>query len=243
MADRVIEELDEAESLRLISAGGIGRIAYMSRFGPAVLPVNYRWHDGAVVFRTARHSALDEDLQTGIAGGDYKVAFEIDEIDVPGRQGWSVLIQGPAHHVESAAERAAAEQSGVEPWPAGDRELFVRIVPSRVTGRRIKPARSGLPGLRLDGSPPGEMAGSRQAGRPRPYHQHPLTRRLPGLGKPRDGNLPAWPERLICEEALDGVDAGGRGADYFGAAHGDRFGHRAGTLGLLTHGSAPPARP
>ena len=75
MADRVIEELDEAESLRLISAGGVGRIAYMSRFGPAVLPVNYRWHGGAVVFRTARHSALDEDLQTGIAGGDYKVAF------------------------------------------------------------------------------------------------------------------------------------------------------------------------
>jgi len=67
MADRVIEELDEAESLRLISAGGIGRIAYQSRFGPAVLPVNYRWHDGAVVFRTTRHSALDEDLQTGIS--------------------------------------------------------------------------------------------------------------------------------------------------------------------------------
>jgi nitroimidazol reductase NimA-like FMN-containing flavoprotein (pyridoxamine 5'-phosphate oxidase superfamily) len=44
----VIEELD----VRPISAGGIGRIAYQSRFGPAVLPVNYKWHDGAVVFRT-----------------------------------------------------------------------------------------------------------------------------------------------------------------------------------------------
>ena len=139
MADRVIEELDEAESLRLISAGGIGRIAYMSRFGPAVLPVNYQWHDGAVVFRTTRHSRLDEDLQTGISGGDYKVAFEIDEIDKLGRQGWSVLIQGPAHHVEGETERAAAEQAGVEPWPAGERELFLRIVPDRVTGRRIKP--------------------------------------------------------------------------------------------------------
>ena len=53
MADRAINELDEAESLRLISAGGIGRIAYQSRFGPAVLPVNYKWHDGTVVFRTA----------------------------------------------------------------------------------------------------------------------------------------------------------------------------------------------
>jgi nitroimidazol reductase NimA-like FMN-containing flavoprotein (pyridoxamine 5'-phosphate oxidase superfamily) len=140
MADRVIEELDEAESLRLISAGGVGRIAYMSRFGPAVLPVNYKWHDGAVVFRTARHSALDEDLQTGISGGDYLVAFEIDDIDVAGRQGWSVLIQGPAHHVEATGERKSATQAGVEPWPAGERELFLRIVPNRVTGRRIKPA-------------------------------------------------------------------------------------------------------
>jgi nitroimidazol reductase NimA-like FMN-containing flavoprotein (pyridoxamine 5'-phosphate oxidase superfamily) len=139
MADRMIEELDEAESLRLISTGGIGRIAYQSRFGPAVLPVNYQWHDGAVVFRTTRHSALDEDLQTGITGGDYEVAFEIDEIDAVRRQGWSVLLQGPAHHVDSEAERKSAEQAGVEPWPAGERELFVRIVPHRITGRRITP--------------------------------------------------------------------------------------------------------
>jgi nitroimidazol reductase NimA-like FMN-containing flavoprotein (pyridoxamine 5'-phosphate oxidase superfamily) len=139
MADRMIEELDEAESLRLISTGGIGRIAYQSRFGPAVLPVNYQWHDGAVVFRTTRHSALDEDLQTGITGGDYEVAFEIDEIDAVRREGWSVLLQGPAHHVDSEAERKSAEQAGVEPWPVGDRELFVRIAPHRITGRRIKP--------------------------------------------------------------------------------------------------------
>ena len=139
MADRTITELDEAESLQLIAPGGIGRIAYQSRFGPAVLPVNYQWHDGAIVFRTARHSALDEDLQTGIAGGEYKVAFEIDEIDTARRQGWSVLIQGPAHHV-SEAERDAAIEAGVEPWPAGDRELFVRIIPTHITGRRISPA-------------------------------------------------------------------------------------------------------
>ena len=140
MSDRTITELDEAECLRLVAQGDLGRIAYLSRFGPAVLPVNYKWHDGAIVFRTARHSALDEDLQTGITGGDYMVAFEIDQIDEAGRQGWSVLIQGPAHHVEAEAERRAAEQAGVEPWPAGERELFLRIIPHRVTGRRIRPA-------------------------------------------------------------------------------------------------------
>ena len=35
MAERVIEELDEDQCLSLISGGGIGRIAYTSRFGPA----------------------------------------------------------------------------------------------------------------------------------------------------------------------------------------------------------------
>lgn len=139
MSDRVIEELDEAECLLLIAPGGIGRIAYAGRFGPVVLPVNYRWHDGAVVFRTTAHSALDEDLQTGIAGADYQVAFEIDEFDQDDRQGWSVLIQGPAHHVPEG-ERASAEAAGVHPWPEGKRELFVRIVPSRITGRRIRPS-------------------------------------------------------------------------------------------------------
>ena len=34
MSDRTIEELDETESLRLISPGGVGRIAYQSRLAP-----------------------------------------------------------------------------------------------------------------------------------------------------------------------------------------------------------------
>jgi hypothetical protein len=51
-----------------------------------------------------------------------------------------VLVQGPAHHVASEEARARAKQAGVEPWAPGDRELFLRIVPHRVTGRRIKPA-------------------------------------------------------------------------------------------------------
>src|SRR6202050_4945576 len=140
MSDRTITELDEVECLRLIAQGGIGRIAYQSRFGPAVLPVNYKWHDGAVVFRTAQHSSMDQDLQTGIAGGDYQVAFEIDDIDTAGRQGWSVLIQGPAHYVAAGAERDADVEAGVEPWPGGEREQFVRIVPTRVTGRRVRPS-------------------------------------------------------------------------------------------------------
>jgi len=139
MPDRVIEELDEERCLQLISGGGIGRIAYASRFGLVVLPVNYMLRDGAVVFRTAEHGSLDEDLRTGIEGAEYKVAFEIDDIDLARREGWSVLLQGPAHHL-TGDDRDSAVQSGIQPLAPGDRELFVRIVPSRITGRRISPA-------------------------------------------------------------------------------------------------------
>jgi nitroimidazol reductase NimA-like FMN-containing flavoprotein (pyridoxamine 5'-phosphate oxidase superfamily) len=136
MADRVIEELSENECLELIAPGGIGRIAYVGRFGPAVLPVNYALHGGAIVFRTAEHGPLDNDLRTGITGADYHVAFEIDEIDTSARSGWSVLVQGPAHHV-TEDELDPAVGARVEPWAPGDREMIVRIVPSRITGRRV----------------------------------------------------------------------------------------------------------
>jgi len=139
MADRVIEELDEEQCLALIAAGGIGRIAYTGRFGPVVLPVNYVLQDGAIVFRTAEHGPLDEDLRTGIADADYRVAFEIDNINAAAEEGWSVLIQGPAHHV-TGEDHDATREAHVHPWAPGDRQLFVRIVPSHITGRRVRSA-------------------------------------------------------------------------------------------------------
>ena len=133
-----LEKLDEAECLRLISPGGIGRIAFTGRYGLTVLPVNYKLHDGAIVFRTAQDSPTGEDLRTGIAHAEYQVAFEIDHIDPGTREGWSVLIHGPAHHMSSDSERAAVLESGVEPWPGGAREHAIRIPLSKVTGRRLR---------------------------------------------------------------------------------------------------------
>jgi hypothetical protein len=133
----VLEDLGEAECLRLISPGGVGRLAYVGRYGPTILPVNYGMHEGAIVFRTAHDSPTDEDLRTGIAGADYKVAFEIDDLRPETREAWSVLVQGPICHVESEEERASVREAGVEPWAGGVRELFLRIQPTRITGRRI----------------------------------------------------------------------------------------------------------
>lgn len=138
-APGMLETLDEAECLQLISPDGIGRIAYEGRYGLTVLPVNYRMYDGSVVFRTARGSPTDQDLRTGMPDAEFKVAFEIDDFDRQCREGWSVLIQGAAHHVDSEEEQTAVRQSGVTPWAGGERELFIRITPRRMTGRRVHP--------------------------------------------------------------------------------------------------------
>jgi nitroimidazol reductase NimA-like FMN-containing flavoprotein (pyridoxamine 5'-phosphate oxidase superfamily) len=139
-AEPVVELLDEAECQRLIAAGGVGRIGYTGRFGPTILPVNYVLHEGTILFRTGQHSPLDEDLRTGIEHAESKVAFEIDELRAATREGWSVLVQGSAHLVDSEAERASIVGLGVEPWAGGEKELFVRVIPSRITGRRIRGA-------------------------------------------------------------------------------------------------------
>jgi len=138
VADVVFEELDEAECLRLIAPGGIGRLAFVGRFDLTVLPVNYKLHNGTILFRTAAEGTTDEDLRTGIDDAEYRVAFEIDDFDTEAREGWSVLVQGAAHHLDSETERSEATAIGVVPWAGGEREHFIRITPARITGRRIR---------------------------------------------------------------------------------------------------------
>jgi nitroimidazol reductase NimA-like FMN-containing flavoprotein (pyridoxamine 5'-phosphate oxidase superfamily) len=140
MPDAVLETLDEADCLRLIEPGGIGRLVFAGQWDLTVLPVNYTMHDGAILFRTVQNSSTEEDLRTGIAHAEYRVAFEVDDFDIARKEGWSVLVQGPAHHLDSEDERAEALTAGVEPWPDGEREHFIRITPVRVTGRRIRRA-------------------------------------------------------------------------------------------------------
>jgi nitroimidazol reductase NimA-like FMN-containing flavoprotein (pyridoxamine 5'-phosphate oxidase superfamily) len=139
-AAAIIEELDEAECMRLVSQGVIGRLAFVGRYDLTVFPVNYRLVGGAILFRTVQDGLTGEDLRTGIARAEYKVAFEVDDLDEATREGWSVLIQGPAHYLDSDAEQAAGLAAGLESWPSGEKDHFVRITPVRVIGRRIRRA-------------------------------------------------------------------------------------------------------
>ena len=138
VSDTKLEMLNDDECIRLIAPGGIGRLVFAGRFDLTVLPVNYFLRDGAILFRTVAAGSTDEDLRTGIEHAEYRVAFEVDDIDTDTREGWSVLIQGPAHHIDDPAERADAVAAGVEPWAGGEREHFISITPARITGRRIR---------------------------------------------------------------------------------------------------------
>ncbi|MFB9201018.1 helix-turn-helix domain-containing protein [Nonomuraea spiralis] len=138
-AHATLEVLDENECLHLLRPGGVGRIAFEGRYGLTVLPVNFRMSEGSIVFRTVSGGSTDQDLSTGVENVEYGVAFEVDRIEEVTRGGWSVLVHGSLHHVTSDEERAEAEQTGVEPWAGGQRQRYLKIRPTRLTGRRIQP--------------------------------------------------------------------------------------------------------
>lgn len=127
-----VERLLPGECRRLLEPGGVGRLAFITGSGLTVVPVNYAMAAGTIVLRTGAGSL--------IAGhSDEEVAFEADHLDEAQGQGWSVLVRGHAHRVLQSGElRNLKQECDVRPWPAGEHDLYVRIVPDHITGRRIR---------------------------------------------------------------------------------------------------------
>jgi nitroimidazol reductase NimA-like FMN-containing flavoprotein (pyridoxamine 5'-phosphate oxidase superfamily) len=125
-SDASLQELTRSECLELAADRRIGRLAVAMREGsPLVVPVNYVLDGEVVIFRTAPGSKLT-------ALGERPVSFQVDEIDIAHRTGWSVLIQGVA--IEMSAPPVGTE---IESWAPGDKDHWVRIIPASITGRRI----------------------------------------------------------------------------------------------------------
>ncbi|WP_181787693.1 DUF1918 domain-containing protein [Streptomyces phytophilus] len=126
-----MRELGPDECRRLLSASGVGRVAVSTPRGPAVVPVNYEVVGEAVAYRTAPDS-----VPAAAVGSE--VAFEVDHLDEATGEGWSVLVVGSARVVtEPDAVRRLAEGAHASPWAGGEREMWVSIRPTRITGRRI----------------------------------------------------------------------------------------------------------
>jgi len=129
-----LQLIDRDECVRLLAADEIGRLAVNAGHAPTIVPVNYRMDGDAVVFRTDWGTKLE-------MGRRAPVSFEIDSFDREHRTGWSVVVSGRLEEVEvyDAETYDRVHQLLIDPWAGGEKAHWVRIVPGRITGRRIGP--------------------------------------------------------------------------------------------------------
>jgi transcriptional regulator with XRE-family HTH domain len=129
----VLDNLSPDECRRYVAAGGVGRFLFDDeQRGPVALPVNYRMDGDDVVFRTANDDVVAEGAQ------HQRVSFDVDHFDDALGEGWSVLLSGTAGVISDPGELAKAAALGIQPWAGGDRNIYVRLTPSQITGRRIR---------------------------------------------------------------------------------------------------------
>ena len=123
-----IEVIDSDECLGLLRGRQVGRVGVVVGGEPLILPVNYAVVNETIVFRSAPGSKLD-------MGPRAPACFEVDEFDASMSTGWSVLVAGRLEEID------AGEAAGVDvtPWAPGTRDHWVRLVPRRITGRRVGP--------------------------------------------------------------------------------------------------------
>lgn len=126
-----LECLSSEECLRLMAAVPVGRIIYTRRALPAVELVNFVLDRGDIVIRTDPSGKLAAATQEAI------VAFEVDEVNVATRSGWSVTAIGRSRAVTDPGDIAALRQTGLVSWAPGDREHYIRITPGILNGRRL----------------------------------------------------------------------------------------------------------
>jgi uncharacterized protein len=124
-----VEVIDPDECLRLVGSQAIGRLGIVVGGEPVILPVNYAVVGGTIVFRSAPGSKLD-------MGPRAPACFEVDQFDDSMHAGWSVLVAGRLEEID-AGDTGDAD---VTPWAPGERDHWMRLVPRRVTGRRVGPA-------------------------------------------------------------------------------------------------------
>ena len=125
--------LDEATCLEKLESTPIGRIGFSVDGELLVLPINFRWYENSVVFRTLEGQKL------AAAAEEQHVCFEVDAWDADRRTGWSVVVQGVAREVTNWAEEARLDDLGLIPWARAEwRTIWVRIEPTTIAGRVLR---------------------------------------------------------------------------------------------------------
>lgn len=128
--ERSLVALTRGECVALLRTGCVGRVVFTERALPAVLPVTYGMLGEEIVIRTEGDSRLAVAARNGV------LAFEVDDIDMQSRTGWSVVVTGvPALTTDPADLDQVA--TVLDPWLPTPSDVVVRIPATVVTGRRI----------------------------------------------------------------------------------------------------------
>lgn len=126
-----VSELAVHQCWELLRAAKVGRLAVMVDGLPDIFPLNYVVDHGTIVFRSGKGTKVHA------AASDGPVALEVDGYDAPSAEAWSVVIKGHGHGIHDIDELMKTEFLPLFPWQGGVKNLFVRIVPDVVTGRRF----------------------------------------------------------------------------------------------------------
>ncbi|TYB41900.1 pyridoxamine 5'-phosphate oxidase family protein [Actinomadura chibensis] len=127
-----LETLDRATCLALVRRVQVGRIAWAEDGGIVdVLPVNFVVDGDTLVFMTAPGAKLD-----AVRAGR-PLTFEADDLEPALRTAWSVLVTGRPEIVTDPEEVERLRALPLTPWIRWPEASFVRLLPDRVSGRRI----------------------------------------------------------------------------------------------------------
>jgi nitroimidazol reductase NimA-like FMN-containing flavoprotein (pyridoxamine 5'-phosphate oxidase superfamily) len=133
--DSGVNVLGEDECWRLLRTADVGRLAVVLTGEPEIFPVNFVVDGHTLVFRTAEGTKLFAVTASS------RVALESDGYDPASGEAWSVVVKGTAERLEHFSDIYAAEELVLFPWQAGQKQWFVRIGDTTVTGVRFPSAR------------------------------------------------------------------------------------------------------
>ena len=131
LIDEGLELLTEDQCGDLLASQSFGRVGVTVDGLPVIMPVNYAFDDGTVVFRSGPGTKL-----RAVSSGAV-IAFEIDSWDPAQGTGWSVLAVGPRRGDRRRIEIESFNGGAPQPAAEGDRTHYVRLRPEMMTGRRI----------------------------------------------------------------------------------------------------------
>jgi uncharacterized protein len=128
-----LEVLSLAQCLTLLRSRPLGRLAYVDRGAPTVVPVNHLVDGSTVVLRTLAGGKLDAALV------GKPVAFQLDDHDPARGNGWSVVVRGRADLLEDD-ERIAGYEGQLDSWAISPDTavVWIRIIADEVSGRRLR---------------------------------------------------------------------------------------------------------